>query len=73
VEEAHEIGDVHFGEGLGTDRTRAFAAFNADDWEPAALMRTLRTSYWSTGLLARHEPQTMAVRMLHWLGEVHAE
>ncbi len=73
VEEAHEIGDVRFGEGLGSERARALAAFDQDEWEPAELMRTLRTTYWPTGLLARREPQAVALRLMQWLGDVHAE
>lgn len=69
-EEAQEIGDVHHGEGVGTSRSRALAAFDTDVWEPTALVRQLRTSYWPTGLLARREPQAVALRMLQWLGEV---
>lgn len=70
--EAHEIGDVRHGEGTGTSRSRAFAAFDADDWNPKSLMRQLRTSYWPAGLMARQEPQAVALRMMQWLGDIQA-
>ena len=73
AEEAEAIGDVRHGEGIGTGRARALAAFDADVWDPAALLHALRTSYWPTGLLARREPQALALRMVQWLGEVPPE
>jgi predicted HAD superfamily hydrolase len=68
TDEAHEIGDVRHGEGTGTARSRAFASFDANDWDPKSLMRQLRTSYWPAGLMARQEPQAVALRMMQWLG-----
>ncbi len=67
AEEAAAIGDITHGEGLGTDRARAFAAFTAAPFTAASLQRDYAAAYWPAGLLARREPAALALRSLLWL------
>jgi predicted HAD superfamily hydrolase len=71
-EEAQQIGDLRYGEGLGSDRSRALAAFDPDAWSREQLLDNLRTSYWPIGLLARRDPKALLLRTVHWLGAEHA-
>ena len=66
-EEAEAIGELRHGEGIGTGRARALAAFPADAWSAPTLHEALRTAYWPAGLLARRDPRALALRTLHWL------
>jgi hypothetical protein len=66
-EEAAHIGDIRHGEGMGTDRARALAAFSDGPFTAASLERDLMAAYWPVGLLARREPAAMALRALRWM------
>jgi hypothetical protein len=66
-EEAEAIGELRHGEGIGTGRARALAAFPADAWSAPALHEALQAAYWPAGLLARRDPRALALRTLHWL------
>ena len=67
AEEAHEIGDLRHGEGLGADRLRAFARFSDGPFTVSSLARDHANAYWPAGLLARREPAALALRSLLWL------
>lgn len=67
AEDAREIGDIHHGDGLGSDRLRALAAFSDEPFTRASLMRDYHTTYWRQGLLARREPAALALRSLLWM------
>jgi hypothetical protein len=71
-EDAQQIGDLRHGEGLGSDRSRALAAFDPDAWSREQLHESLRRSYWPIGLLARHDPKALLLRTIYWLGAEHA-
>ncbi|MBC7844514.1 MAG: hypothetical protein H7099_19550 [Gemmatimonadaceae bacterium] len=67
AEDAREIGDIHHGDGLGSDRLRALAAYSDEPFTRSSLMRDYNTTYWRQGLLARREPAALALRSLLWM------
>jgi len=66
-DEAAAIGDIRHGEGLGTDRSRALAAFRAEHFSVQSLECDYREAYWPAGLMARREPAALALRALRWM------
>ena len=66
-EEACAIGDIRHGDGQGSDRLRALAAFSGGPFTPDSLTNDCAQSYWPTGLMARREPAALALRALTWL------
>ena len=66
-EEACHIGDIRHGDGQGSDRLRALAAFSEGPFTHESLTRDCAQSYWPTGLMARREPAALALRALTWL------
>ncbi len=67
AEEAREIGDIHHGDGLGSDRLRSLAAFRDGPFTPQSLAADFEMAYWQIGLMARREPAALALRAMHWL------
>jgi len=67
AEEAQCIGDIRHGDGLGTDRLRALAAFGDAPATRESLIADYNRAYWRTGLLARREPAALALRTLLWM------
>ena len=67
AEAAVAIGDLHHGDGLGSDRLRRFAAFGDAPHSRDSLLRDYRRAYWPAGLLARREPAALALRALLWM------
>lgn len=67
TEEAHAIGDIRHGDGLGADRLRALGAFSDGAFTPETLQRDHARAYWPAGLIARREPAAMALRTLLWM------
>lgn len=67
AEEACAIGDIRHGDGLGSDRLRALAAFSDGAFTPASLIRDHGNAYWRQGLVARREPAALALRALLWM------
>ena len=67
AEEAREIGDIRHGDGLGSDRLRALAAFSEGAFTPETLRRDYANAYWPDGLLARREPAALALRAMAWM------
>jgi predicted HAD superfamily hydrolase len=71
AEEAELIGDIGHGEGLGSDRSRALAAFQPGAWTSESVLHDLRTSYWPTGLRSRRDPRALVLRTMDWLSGAH--
>ena len=69
AEEASFIGDIRHGDGQGSDRLRALAAFSPGPFTHESLLRDSALSYWPTGLMARREPAALALRAATWLSE----
>jgi predicted HAD superfamily hydrolase len=67
--EAQQIGDLQHGDGMGADRSRAFAAFTPGAWSIQDIYRDHTRAYWPVGLAARREPQALVLRTLRWLME----
>ena len=66
-EEARTIGDIRHGDGHGSDRLRALAAFSDGPFTADSLTQDCAQSYWPKGLMARREPAALALRALTWL------
>ena len=70
AEEAVQIGGLHHGDGLGSDRLRALAMFSDGPFTPQSLQRDYDSAYWPAGLVARREPAALALRAMRWLSDV---
>lgn len=69
AEEAHVIGTISHGDGMGASASRAFAAFRKENFTPSGVLEDYRRAYWKAGMLNQHSAQALMLRSLLWLHE----
>jgi FMN phosphatase YigB (HAD superfamily) len=67
TDEAARVGDLTYGEGMGSAVTNAMARFRDGTATALSVLEDYDRAYWKAGMLARRDPRTLLLRNAMWM------